>query len=84
MRGYVNIGEYALRIRKVSSNTRQTIQPYLLQRLTNAERKRMSHTIHHEILERLQCHPAAAEGAKLSKMRRGNALLADIGVSDHL
>ena len=36
------------------------------------------------ILWRSPCHPAAAEGAKLSKMRRGNALLAVIGVPDHL
>ena len=37
----------------------------------------------HEVLGRPQCHPAAAEGAKLSRMRRGNALLAVNGVSDH-
>ena len=36
------------------------------------------------ILGRSPCHPAAAEGAKLSRMRRGNALLAVNGVPDHL
>ena len=44
--------------------------------------KPVSHTILRECLDRSQCRPAAAEGAKLSKMRRGNALLAGNGVSD--
>ena len=38
----------------------------------------------HDFLEHSQCHSAAAEGAKLSRMRRGNALLAVNGVSDRV
>ena len=83
----------------VSSGARHAIQPHLLSiqflflrsfvyktaAKPNPKKKRsVIYPSLHGVLERSQCHAAAAEGAKLSKMRRGNALLADIGVSDHL
>ena len=84
----------------VSSGARHAIQPHLLsiqflflrsfvyKTAAKPNPKKKRYVIYpslHGVLERSQCHPAAAEGAKLSKMRRGKRFsFADIGVSDLL
>ena len=71
----------------VSSGARHAIQPHLLSiqflflrsfvyktaAKPNPKKKRsVIYPSLHGVLERSQCHAAAAEGAKLSKIRRGN------------
>ena len=83
----------------VSSGARHAIQPHLLSvhflflrsfvyktaAKPNPKKKRyVIYPFLHGVIQSWQCHPAAAEGAKLSRMRRGNALLAVNGVPDHL